>query len=253
NSGTVITGVSAWNSASDNTGTVRVFWKRAAGDSSQVTPNAVEGSTASANTIVWAPANLTSAIRLYETSDLNNPSGLVLGATSTTAFLSSPQNIDLVLATIPGASSPPFVSLQAADITGGVGAGGKKTDLVTTGHHPGGFAMDIETAPDITGLFISGEDRFIDFPLRNFGDSSVFFVVKTADNPPHYARIEIIPQPQSSTTPGYLWGDSPTNKRFADLNVTYQHTASWGYVGRPGLANRATVATPRVGVGQLIK
>jgi hypothetical protein len=190
--------------------------------------------------------------RITESNDnANNPSGLILGDPSTLASITGPQqlNIDLVLATISGAV--PAISLQAADIIGGV-SNGKQTDVNNFHRVTGGLANDMETTT-ASGSFPSGlgPNRFLDIPNHNYKDTSIVFYVKTAELPPHYARCEIVPQPTGSTTPGYLWGDSPTSKRFIDVNVSYQTTNNLGFVERPGVTRRAT-NTPRVGRGAVI-
>jgi hypothetical protein len=240
NAGTVISGVSSYAN-----GIVRVFWNRAVGDSSQVTVNHVDGGSSSATSIVWAPADFTSAVRLWETSDPNasHPSGLILGATSTSTSVSgsSKQDIDLVLATDASVTAVfPFLKLEAADQTSISNA--RATDLSQVAYQvKGGLAMNHFNS-DLSGIIPTGSNSVGFFSFSDWAtivDTSIIIPVLTADN--HFARVEIIPQ---STSPFKVWGDTDPgqsdSKRFIDVNVTYQTHPGWAFAGRPGEVRRGT-------------
>lgn len=242
---TYITGVSSWTS-----GTVRVFWNRASGDTTDVKVN-TSGTTSPS--ISWAPAVGTSRLHIFETSAPASvgPSGLILGNPSTTALTSGSNkgNIDLVLATTPAAQPFPNLQLQAADQ--GAVSGGKATELGTNPINvKGGLAMDHYGSGDLGGLIPSTNSiGFYDFKdwATITDSSSIVVLVRTADN--HYARVEVIPQPVvTGKTGNYLWGDdAASGKRFIDVNVSYQTTAGLAYAGRPNVIRRGTNTHRRQG------
>ena len=252
-SNTKILGVSAWTS-----GTVRVFWTRAVGDSSQI--NVVTNSTAS-DAIKYAAAdgNYSSSYRLWETSAPASvgPSGLILGSTPATASVTGSQSskIDVVLATINSLPSP-SISLQSADVQGSLVPSPARSTVFADAPYQvkGGLPMNALTG-DISGSFTQGANSF-DFPsYLNINDSSSAIIsLKTADG--NYARIEIVPQATKTfngTTGHFLWADDAVSgKRYIDVKVTYQPTKGWGYVGRPGAVNHG-FNTPRKPMGAPIQ
>ncbi|MDP4221500.1 MAG: hypothetical protein Q8916_08505 [Bacteroidota bacterium] len=245
-SSTALTGFSSYQN-----GTIRVFWTRGAGDASADTVyyRTATGSTASAGYHLWATAiRSTSTLRVFETADPTDPSGLILGPTAKTTSISGSDkmSIDLVLATVnntpPGY---PFLSLQAADVIGGVGVGAKADTVSNPRQVLGGLAMD----QSLTGTFTKGTfPRYVDL-VSNIHDISYVFDVRTYDD--HAARVEIVPQAALTTVNGtaghYLWGDTggTPSYRYIDVNVTYQPTVGWNYDGRPGITRRATSVAPR--------
>jgi hypothetical protein len=250
-SGTVITAVSAYK-----TGTVRVFWTRASGDSSNVSVNAqtVSSPTPISGSIIWAPIYLTSMVRVYETADSSSsqPSGLVLGQTSHAASISGSEkdNIDLVLATDNSLKQIPFLSLIAADVQGSGINGGKATDIGNNAYQTKAGLVGNKFTTDIAGLVPTQSGNRInsfDIPGNISDSSSIILLMRTSDG--HYARVEIIPQPAVGGN-NYLWGDTnPGGKpsyRFIDVNVTYQTIFDGGYVGRPIETKRGT-NTPKTG------
>jgi hypothetical protein len=258
NSGTMITGVSSY-SGTATSGTVRVFWSRASGDSNRITPTATVGSTAGSNIIVWAPASSSGTFRLYETADpsSSHPSGLVLGTTAHTASISGAEasNLDLVLGT--DASQPttqPGLSLVSPDDGRSlipVGVSVKSTDFASSADIvKGGLPMD-KLSSSIT--FSASGSYDISSAFRD--SSSAIIAVRTQDG--HYARVEIVPQAASTTFQGntghFLWGDTGglPSYRFVDLNVTYQPTANLAYAGRP-VSGGTTLRTHRTSSGNRI-
>jgi hypothetical protein len=240
-SGSRIKGVSSYTN-----GTVRVFWTRAVGDTNQILAVNKATSTAS-DDIAWSAANLTTAIRLYETADVTagHPSGLVLGNTSSSLSIgdaSAATKIDLVLATDPSASSPaPHLVLVSADDALAKISGTPRSadfghvDLVT-----GGLINDYLNASltTIDSNAATSAGAYI-IPQVNNGRSAVV-PIRTADR--HYARVEIIPQASNANG---LFALTSGARYYIDVNVTYQPVAYRGYADRPEGVNHHAPWTRR--------
>lgn len=227
NTNTAISGVSSYKS-----GTVRVFWTRAAGDSSKVTVSS--SSPGSLTFIEWAPATSGGIFRLYETADLTagHPSGLVLGPTPMVLSVgdaNAATMIDAVLAT-DNTIATPFISLVAPNVAGSQVTGSNRSTRFSTTASAvnGGLAMQSLNA-DFASQVSATRNYFDITPTTHNGSSEIVYA-KTIDN--HYSRIEIIPQATSTfggVSGNFLWGDGGTpSRRFIDVNVTYQPTAGLG-------------------------
>ena len=227
---TMITGVSSWKD-----GTVRVFWSRGLGDSSDVVVN-TSGSTSPS--ISWAAVTSnTLTLRLYETAAPSNvgPSGLVLGPNPRVVTLTGADkdNIDLVLQSdqnIP--SGAPYIALVSADLNATNNRSAKfGFPIPASGTYvKGGLAAQMFSTGDLTGLMTT--INAFDILASHADSSSAVFIVRTSDS--HYSRVEIVPQPTAkvnNVSGNYLWGETidPKHYRFIDVNVTYNITAGSAY------------------------
>ncbi|MEI8134898.1 MAG: hypothetical protein WCH46_07435 [bacterium] len=233
--GTKIAGVSAYA-----TGTVRVFWTRASGDSSQIT--VVTNSTAS-DAISWAAVTGSATIRLYESADLDptHASGLVLSGASGphSASISGAEkaNIDLVLHTEPAIALPQLSLVSAKD---GIASGNTRNSAFgftsPTAYFRGGLSAQIFGAGDLSTI-VNASNNFADITATHSDSASLVLVVKTQDN--NYARIEVVAQAAKTTFGGvsghFLWGDTggATSFRYIDVKVTYNPTVNSPYAAIP--------------------
>lgn len=226
-----------------------------------LTPNVkytiqVESSTNNLSTgVEWATATRSAKIRLWETADntAGHFSGLVLGnpgeatssAHSASTIGAEKLDIDLVLASDTSLLNLPYMTLQGADVDGSGIIGGRATRL-------GNVVNAITAGLDGDFYSTSFSDQFnlgvnfVPFP-QNASDPLVI-LVKTADNPSHYARVEVTKQPS-----GLVWGEGPApeNYRYIDVVVSYQPIAGVAYAGRPvGIARGFN--TPKVGGAKIM-
>lgn len=249
------TKISAANSASNSA--VTVFWTRDPSDNGADTINYMEVTSetstdpvTSAPALTWAPAMVSGTYTLYETADNTNGhySGLIFSDSGArTASVLSPTDagkLDLVLITDNSLPGLPYLSVVAPAVNGTGITGGRETYFGIPYQVKGGMTNQKFSTSIVAEIAKSGANFFDawDIPNGNFADSSIILVMATADN--HYARVEIVPQ----ADPGHpgqtlLWKDVSTpsgSRRAIVVNVSYQATAGWGYVGRPGVVRRGT-------------
>jgi hypothetical protein len=220
-----------------------------------VSVGSANGRTAS---IEWATATRSGKITIYETGDpsASHPSGLILGDLSGVARAASISGvdsllIDLVLAT-DNTSPFPYLSFQGADVTGSLIYSGRATKLGDTYYTvSGGSGLDNQYfTSGFSGQFAGGHNYFDKFDTTNQPrNNSVVLYAKTGLIPPHYARVEIVPQ-----TNGLLWKDivvGANTYRAIDVIVSYQPISDKAYAGRAGGAIRGHDA-PKVAVTQRV-
>ena len=220
------------------TDTMGVLVGLADGQLYNITVNGGGGTSAA---ITWAPADrlpTSGTWRIYETAD-NTPghfSGLILsganaGPASTVG--ANKAQIDLVLASDVAAGYP-FISLASPDVTSLTGlTSGKATSLSASAPYvAGGLDAQWFSQSDITTGIPTSTRTTVASPDSTNHGASMCFNLATGDNPPHYVRVEVIPQPLNNN---YLWNvvsSSGTPFRYVDVKVSYQTVAGVGYASR---------------------
>jgi hypothetical protein len=191
------------------------------------------------SSVEWATATRSAKITLYETADptSGHPSGLIFGDPSGVARAASVSGadsllIDLVLAT-DNTSPYPYLSLQSANVVGSQIWNGRATVFGDTTYvitESGGNGLNAQYfSSGFNNEFNAGHNYFDKFDeLNQTKGSSIVLFMKTGLIPPHYARVEIIPQAN-----GLLW-KNVGSYRAIDVVVSYQPMSDKAYAGRPG-------------------
>jgi hypothetical protein len=199
-----------------------------------VSVGSANGRTAS---IEWATATRSGKITVYETADpaTGHPSGLIFADLTGVARAASISGVDSLLIDLVLSSdttSPyPYLSFQGANVKGSFIFNGKATILGDSYYTvSGGNGLDNQFfSSGFGGQFAGGHSYFDKFDTTNQPrNNSVVLYAKTGLIPPHYARVEIVPQ-----TNGLLWKDVGSY-RAIDVIVSYQPIPDKAYAGRPG-------------------
>jgi hypothetical protein len=201
----------------------------------------IKNDNGSSSILTWAPArrwpseaNPSQTVRVYSTGAAapNKPSGLIFNGTEIRAVSirsADSDNIDLVVAFNAAIDTP--ISFVSPGVFGSGIETGKQTLFGDENYVvAGGLDNDFYTG-SITGLFSDGNNA-VDIVRRLLGSSAIglplIVLARTQESGNvHYARIELVPQPD-----GQAFGVEDTYE-FVDLKISYQTIPNAGYVGRP--------------------
>jgi hypothetical protein len=179
--------------------------------------------------MMWAPADRTSTIQIYETADpsAGDPSALILGSNSTASSLSGLANADFVLESITDGSVPSGISLVSGQVHNSAWNATRVES--SSPDHPdyivGGLNEDYDSTNYQADQAASTANSY-DIPNdASYGTKGSRVLITTTANG-NLALVEIVPDVSGtlySTSGGY---------KYITVNVSYQNTPNEPYAAR---------------------